>query len=91
MIGEMRLRYEAFAKHAPYMEKLSIDQNRVVLQDNKRNTIAEILLKESELQCLLDERSDCIHISFDYSLPELYHLATNEIKVPPSSAYEEIS
>jgi hypothetical protein len=86
MIGEMRLRYEAFAKHAPYMEKLSIDQNRVVLQDNN-----EILLKESELQCLLDERSDCIHISFDYSLPELYHLATNEIKVPPSSAYEEIS
>ena len=26
------LRYEAFAKHAPYMEKLSIDQNRVVLK-----------------------------------------------------------
>jgi hypothetical protein len=32
---EMMLRYEAFAKHAPYMEKLSIDQNRVVLKDNK--------------------------------------------------------
>jgi isopenicillin N synthase-like dioxygenase len=28
MMEEMMLRYEAFAKHAPYMEKLSIDQNR---------------------------------------------------------------
>jgi len=34
-------KYEVFAKHAPYMEKLSIDKNRVVLQDNKRNRIAE--------------------------------------------------
>ena len=31
MMEEMLLRYEAFARHAPYMEKLSIDQNRVVL------------------------------------------------------------
>jgi hypothetical protein len=56
MMEEMMLRYEAFAKHAPYMEKLSIDQNRVVLKDNKRNRIAEVILKEGELQCLLDEK-----------------------------------
>ena len=79
------LRYEVFAKHAPYMEKLSIDQNRVVLQDNKRNRIAEVLLKEGELQCLLDERSDCIHVGFVYSLPELYN--NEKVKVPPRSAY----
>ena len=62
MMEEMMLKYEAFAKHAPYIEKVSIDQNRVVLRDNKRNRIAEILLKEGELQCLLDERSDFVHI-----------------------------
>ena len=70
----MMLRYEAFAKHAPYMEKLSIDQNRVVLKDNKRNRIAEVMLKEGELQCLLDEKSDCAHVGFVYSLPELYNM-----------------
>jgi hypothetical protein len=86
MMEEMMLRYEAFAKHAPYMEKLSIDQNWVVLQDNKQNRIAEVLLKEGELQCLLDEKSDCVHVGFVYSLPELYNM-NNEIKVPPSSAY----
>src|SRR6187551_1533343 len=79
MMEEMMLRYEAFAKHAPYMEKLSIDQNRVVLQDNKRNRIAEVLLKEGELQCLLDERSDCVRVGFVYSLPELYN--NEELKV----------
>ena len=50
-----------------------IDQNRVALKDNKRNRIAEVILKEGVLQCLLDEKSDCVHVGFVYSLPELYH------------------
>jgi hypothetical protein len=65
---ETMLRYEAFVRHVPYMEKLSIDQNRVVLKDNKRNRIAEVMLKEGELQCLLDEKADCVHVGFVYSL-----------------------
>jgi hypothetical protein len=36
----------------------------MVLQDNKRNRLVEVLLKEAELQCLLDEKSDCIHVGF---------------------------
>jgi hypothetical protein len=88
MMEEMMLKYEAFAKHAPYMEKLSIDQNRIVLKDNKRDRIAEVLLKEGELQCLLDERADCVHVGFAYSLPELYNM-DHKIKAPPHSAYED--
>ena len=87
MMEETMLRYETFAKHAPYMEKLSIDQNRVVLKDNKRNRIAEVMLKEGELQCLLDEKSDCVHVGFVYSLPELYNM-NNKIKAPHHSVYE---
>jgi hypothetical protein len=56
----------------------------VVLQDNKRNRIAEVLLKEGELQCLLDEKSDCVHVGFVYSLPELYN--NEKVKAPPSAA-----
>src|ERR687885_3019443 len=62
MMEEMMLRYEAFAKHAPYTEKLSIEQNRVVLKDNKRNRIAEVMLKEGELQCLLDKRELIVYM-----------------------------
>jgi hypothetical protein len=67
----MMVKYEAFAKHAPYMEKLSIDQNR--LKDNKRNRIAEVMLKEG------DERADCVYVGCAYSLPELY-IMNNEIR-----------
>jgi hypothetical protein len=81
MMEEMMVRYEAFAKHAPYMEKIDIDQNRVTLKDNKRNRIVEVLLKDGELQCLLDEKSDCVHVGFVYSLPELYNM-NNGIKTP---------
>jgi hypothetical protein len=84
------LRYEVFAKRAPYMKKLSIDQNRVVLKDNKRNRIAEVKLKKGELQCLLDKKADCVHMGFLYSLPELYNM-TDEIKPPPRSAYRDMS
>jgi hypothetical protein len=84
MMEKMMLRYEVFAKHAPYMEKLSIDQNRVVIQDNKRNRIAEVLLKEGELQCLLDEKPDCVQVWLVYSLPELYN--NEKLKAPPSVA-----
>ena len=69
---EMMIKDEVFAKHSPLMEKIAVDQNRVILKDNKRNRIVEVLMKNGELQCLLDERSDCVHIGFVYSLPELY-------------------
>ncbi len=71
MMEEMMIKYEAFAKHAPFIQKIAIDQNRVILKDNKCNRIVEVLLKDQELQCLLDEKSDCVHVGLVYSLPEL--------------------
>ena len=58
----------------------------MVLKDNKRDRIAEVMLKEGELQCLLDEKSDCVHVGFVYSLPELYNM-NDGIKAPSQSAY----
>ena len=83
---EMMIKDEVFAKHSPLIEKIAVDQNRVILKDNKRNRIVEVLMKNGELQCLLDERSDCVHIGFVYSLPELYCIINNNkaIKVPRS-------
>jgi hypothetical protein len=83
---EMMIKDEVFAKHSPFIEKTAIDQNRVILKDNKQNRIAEVLLNNGELQCLLDERSDCVHVGFVYSLPELYDITSNNgIKVPRSA------
>ena len=84
---EMMIKDEVFAKHSPLMEKIAVDQNRVILKDNKRNRIVEVLMKNGELQCLLDERSDCVHVGFVYSLPELYCIINSNkaIKVPHST------
>ena len=72
MMEEMMIKYEASAKHVPLIEKIAIDSDRLVLKDNKRNRIIEVILRNGELQCLLDESSHCIHVGFAYSLPELY-------------------
>jgi hypothetical protein len=84
---EMMIKDEVFAKHSPFIEKMAVDQNRVILKDNKQNRIAEVLMNNGELQCLLDdERSDCVHVGFVYSLPELYHVIRNKgIKIPISA------
>ena len=51
MMEEMMLNHEAFAKQAPFMEKISIDSDRVLIKDNKRNRIAEVILRNGELRC----------------------------------------
>jgi hypothetical protein len=85
MMEETMLKYEAFAKHAPLIEKIAADSDLVMLKDNKPNRIAEVVLKNEELQCLFDESSGCVPVGFAYSLSELYStISTNEIKIPNS-------
>jgi hypothetical protein len=64
MMEEMMLKHEAFAKQAPFMEKISIDSDRVLIKDNKRNRIAEVILRNGELRYLRDEKIDCVYIGF---------------------------
>jgi len=97
------LKHEAFAKQAPFMEKISIDSDRVLIKDNKRNRIAEFILRNGELRCLLDEKIDYVHIEFVYclldekidyvhiefvySLPEVYIVLNNKRMKAPKSLY----
>ena len=74
MIEEIMKKYEANGLHAPFMEKILIYHNSIIIKDNKRNQIVEITLHDNELQCLLDDRNDCVHVGFVYSLPELYFM-----------------
>ena len=81
MMEEMMLKHEAFAKQASFMEKISIDSDRVL------NRIAEVILRNGELRCLLDEKIDCVHIGFVYSLPEFYIVLNNKRMKAPKSLY----
>lgn len=74
LMEESLRKYEISLNHAPLMEKILVDESRAVIKDNKKNRIAEVILRNGELQCLLDESNDCAHIGFLYSLPELYRI-----------------
>ena len=81
MMEEIMKKYEANGLHAPFMEKILINHNSIIIKDNKRNQIVKITLHDNELQCLLDDRNDCVHVGFVYSLPEFYFMLTpKEIK-----------
>lgn len=80
MMDEMMKRYEASCRHVPFMEKISINQNSIIIRDNKNDRIVEVILRQNELQCLRDDRNDCIHVGFVYSIPGLYFMLPKGIR-----------
>ena len=53
MLEEMMQKDKTFARYAPKIEKISIDDDRVVLKDNIKNRIAEVAIQKGELFCQL--------------------------------------
>ena len=49
------------------IEKISIDDDRVILKDNIKNRIAEVAVQKGELFCQLCEEKDCVHVGFVWS------------------------
>ena len=74
MMEDLMQKDETFARFAPKLEKVSADDNRVVIKDNIKNRIAEVAVQNGELYCLLCEEKDCVHIGFVFSLPEIYEV-----------------
>ena len=83
MLEEMMQKDKTFARYAPKIEKISVDEDRVILKDNIKNRIAEVAIQKGELFCLLCEEKDCVHIGFVFSLPDVYEvLNAKGIKQP---------
>ncbi len=83
MLEEMMQKDETFARYAPKLEKISVDDDRVILKDNLKNRIVEVAVQKGELYCMLCEEKDCIHIGFVWSLPDVYDvLHSKGIKNP---------
>ena len=83
MLEEMMQKDKAFARYAPKIEKISIDDDRVVLKDNMKNRIAEVAVQKGELFCQLCDEKDCVHVGYVFSLPDVYEvLNARGIKSP---------
>ena len=56
MLEEMMQKDKTFARYAPKIEKISVDDDRVILKDNIKNRIAEVAVQKGELFCQLCEK-----------------------------------
>ena len=82
-LEEMMQKDKTFAKYSPKIEKISVDEDRIILKDNIKNRIAEVIIQKGELFCRLCKENDCVHVGFLFSLPEVYEIiSTKGIKYP---------
>ena len=63
---------KTFAKYAPILELISIEEDRVIIKNKIENRIAEIVYQRDELYCQLCEAKDCHCIGYALSIPEIY-------------------
>ncbi len=73
-MSEMMYSHTIFKKHQPRLEKLVIEDGRILIKDNRIGRVAEIILVDKMWTCQLCNRYDCSHIGFCYSLHEFYLL-----------------
>ncbi|MCH8860135.1 MAG: hypothetical protein IH843_03180 [Thaumarchaeota archaeon] len=78
MLEDMMLKDKTFARYAPKLEKISVDDDRVIIKDNIKNRIAEVTIQRGELFCQLCEEKDCVHIGFVFSLPDVYEVLNSK-------------
>ncbi|KAG2474897.1 MAG: hypothetical protein ACE1YX_03590 [Nitrosopumilaceae archaeon] len=78
LLEDVMQKDRTFARYAPKLEKVAVDDDRVVIKDNIKNRIAEVVVQNGELYCLLCEEKDCFHIGFVFSLPDVYEILSSK-------------
>jgi len=83
MLEETMQKDKTFARYAPKIEKVAVDDDRVILKDNIKNRISEVTIQRGELFCQLCEEKDCVHVGYVFSLPDVYEVLNSKgIKHP---------
>jgi hypothetical protein len=79
-LEQMMQRDETIRKHLPRLEHIEINDNSIVIKDNVKNKIAEVVVKKGELFCNLCKEKNCVHVGYVFSLPEIYTVLNNRLK-----------
>ena len=72
MLEDMMQKDKIFARHAPKLEKISVDDDRVIIKDNIKDRISEVNIRKGELFCQLCEEKNCVHVGFVFSMHDVY-------------------
>ena|SRR5579875_1181314 len=65
---------EALSRVAPFMQKIGLQDNSIMLRDNKLGRMVEVQIRGKELICFLCQKNDCAHVGFSYAIPEVYRV-----------------
>ncbi|MGA2874002.1 MAG: hypothetical protein ABSE82_00570 [Nitrososphaerales archaeon] len=65
---------ENLALTAPFMEKIGLDGNSIMIKDNKIGRIVEVQVHGKDLVCMFDDKKDCVHVGYACAIPEVYRL-----------------
>lgn len=65
---------ENLALQAPFMQKIGMQDNSIMIKDNKIGRIVEVQVHGKDLVCMLDEKKDCVHVGFSMAIPEVYRI-----------------
>ncbi|MGI0078275.1 MAG: hypothetical protein ACRECH_01480 [Nitrososphaerales archaeon] len=66
------------ALRAPFMQKIGLEGNSIMIKDNKIERIVEVQIRGKDLVCMLDERKDCAHVGYAYSIPDVYRVMSEK-------------
>ncbi len=56
------------------MKMVYLKDGLLAIQDNIQNRIVELTIKNGKIKCVLDEKDNCVHVGFAYSIPEVNKL-----------------
>ena len=73
-LEEMMKKDETFSKFMPKIEMISVDEKRVILNDIVKSRIIEVQFDKNELQCMFCTQTDCKHVGFCESMPEVIEI-----------------
>ena len=65
---------------APFIQKIGMEGNSIMLKDNKIGRIVEVQVHGKDLICMLDEKKDCVHVGYAYAIPEVYRVISERRK-----------
>jgi hypothetical protein len=65
---------------APFMQKIGLQDNSIMIKDNKIDRIVEVQVHGKDLICMYDEKKDCMHVGYAYAIPEVYRVMSERRK-----------
>ena len=65
------------------MKKVLVGDDRIILLDNSRKRVAEILINDNKIYCQLCKKANCIHVGYAFAMPEIYDVLVARNVQPP--------